>query len=366
MALPRLFTRRLLSPGDVPPSGERFRVCGVLNPAVTEHRGRTVVIARVAEEPTEHRPGSCASPRVDAEAGRVVDYLPADRCNADDPRVYAVGPDRLLRLRFISHLRVMTADDPYRLDPADAVIIEPEGEYEEYGIEDPRVTRIGSTYYITYVAVSRHGVATALMSTTDFESFARHGIIFCPDNKDVLLLPEKIAGSYVAIHRPMHKMPFCPPQMWLARSLDLLHWGAHEPLFGGGRVVGVPQDTPEGDDAHADRVGGSTPPIATDAGWLTLYHGSERPADGRTVGRYTAGALLLDRQNPSRILARSREPILVPEADFETAGYVDQVIFPTALIDRDDRYEVYYGAADQYVGVCGLEKRAVTESLHPA
>ena len=89
--------------------------------------------------------------------------------------------------------------------------------FEEYGVEDPRITLIGDTYYITYVAVSRHGVSTALASTRDFKSFSRHGIIFCPENKDVMLFPEMIEGSYYALHRPNGATAFTKPEM--ARSV---------------------------------------------------------------------------------------------------------------------------------------------------
>ena len=91
-------------------------------------------------------------------------------------------------------------------------------EYEAFGVEDPRITCIGDTYWFTYVAVSRHGPATALASTTDFQTLTRHGVIFPIENKDVVLLPEAIDGEYVALHRPVGGTPFTQPEMWLARS----------------------------------------------------------------------------------------------------------------------------------------------------
>ena len=108
---------------------------------------------------------------------------------------------------------------------------------EEFGLEDPRITQIGDRFYITYVAVSRHGPATALASTTDFKTIERHGIIFCTENKDVVLLPERIGGEYVAIHRPVGDMPFSRPEMWTARSPDLIHWGRTS-IFSGERATG--------------------------------------------------------------------------------------------------------------------------------
>ena len=101
----------------------------------------------------------------------------------------------------------------------------PDSEMEEFGVEDPRITALGGRYYFTYVAVSRHGAATALASTTDFRQFERHGIIFCPENKDVVLFPEQVGGEFVALHRPNAATPFCRPEMWVARSPDLVRLG---------------------------------------------------------------------------------------------------------------------------------------------
>ena len=131
-------------------------------------------------------------------------------------------------------------------------------------------------YYITYVAVSRHGPATALASTTDFKTFERHGIIFCPENKDVVLLPERVDGKYVALHRPLGDMPFCRPEMWIARSPDLVHWGRTgiflvEPAIG--------------------RMAASAPVLRRSRlpeGWLEIYHGNRRPEIVGEVGAIAA------------------------------------------------------------------------------
>src|SRR5439155_3619406 len=133
-----------------------------------------------------------------------------------DVRVVKRKRDNLVRLNFISHLRVARSKDGHSIDSADGAIFGPANQYEEFGVEDPRITRIGDTFYITYVAVSRHGVATALASTRDFKSFQRHGIIFSPENKDVVLFPEKISGTYHALHRPAGSAPFTKPEMWMA------------------------------------------------------------------------------------------------------------------------------------------------------
>ena len=119
-----------------------------------------------------------------------------------------------------------------------APVFLPDSEIEEFGIEDPRITKIDQTYWITYVAVSRHGAATALASSDDMVTFKRHGLIFCPENKDVVLFPQRIDGEFVALHRPNPNSHFSPPQIWLARSPDLMHWGKHAMLASRPQRVG--------------------------------------------------------------------------------------------------------------------------------
>jgi predicted GH43/DUF377 family glycosyl hydrolase len=227
----------------------------------------------------------------------------------------------------------------------------PELPFEEYGIEDPRITEIEGKYWITYVAVSRHGTATALASTDDFQTFDRHGLIFCPENKDVVLFPHKVRGQYVSLHRPNPNAHFGCPQIWLARSPDLLHWGQHECLYSGC------------DDWENDRVGAGAPPLAVDEGWLEIYHGSRCSTCANEVGVYSAGALLLDRDDPTRILKRSCGPIMQPTAEFEETGFVPNVVFPTALIECEDLLQLYYGAADACVGVVEFSRSELLESL---
>jgi predicted GH43/DUF377 family glycosyl hydrolase len=98
-------------------------------------------------------------------------------------------------------------------------------------------------------------------------------------------------------------------------------------------------------------------------GWLEVYHGNIRPTRIGEVGAYCAGAVLLDKQDPGRMLGRTREPLMVPEADFEKAGFVGDVVFPTGIVDTGDTLLVYYGAADTNVGVVEWSKREMLEAL---
>ncbi|MEM6391641.1 MAG: hypothetical protein AAF797_02590 [Planctomycetota bacterium] len=363
--LERQFTERVLGPEHAAATDERLEVIGAFNPGVVEHLGKTVLMVRVVQQPAETRGDAYASPRY-SENGLEIDWLPADETETEsDPRSYTSTKTGALRLRFISHFQLFYSDDGVTLsdeqpDPATAMVL-PEGEYEEYGIEDPRIVLIEGTYYITYVAVSRHGVATALMSTTDFQVFTRHGIILPPDNKDVLLFPERIGGDYAMLHRPMPNMAFSPPQVWVSRSPDLVHWGMHRRLFGGGAMPAGLEDVV----AFRDRVGGSTPPVMTDQGWLTIFHGSNKDHDAAGVGAYSAGVLLLDAARPERVVGCSAGSIMAPEAEFETRGFVDNVVFPTALLRRGELAYVYYGAADESTGVTAFRIDELLDSAVP-
>jgi predicted GH43/DUF377 family glycosyl hydrolase len=97
---------------------------------------------------------------------------------------------------------------------------------------------------------------------------------------------------------------------------------------------------------------------------LEIYHGSRRAACVGEVGAYSAGALLLDRNNPARIVRRSREPIMQPKADFERSGFVANVVFPTALVERGDMLQMYYGASDTFVGRVEFSREELLAALH--
>lgn len=346
----RLFTHCMIRPADVAPSDDTCEVIGVLNPGVAAWGDEIVLLARVVERPIVTREGYSASPRYVDGQKIVVDWLDNEDLEFRDPRVFNQFSNGLQRLRFISYLKVFFSKDGRTIDRQGVAIL-PESIYEEYGIEDPRITIIDGVCHITYVAVSRHGVSTCLMTTSDFEHFERHGIIFCPENKDVLLFPEKIDGEYLAMHRPVTSIRFRPPEMWLARSPDLIHWGGHQQLLG---AEGTWQNS---------RIGGGTPPLRTDAGWMTIYHGSQREVGDEGPGIYTAGVLLLDGARPHRILGRSQVPIIRPVEPFEKRGFVNNVIFPTAIVPRRDDLLIYYGAADESVGVMACERQALLDTV---
>lgn len=352
--LDRLFTHRMVHPEDITPSNDAMRVVGVLNPGAAAFGQGVVLLVRVVEQPVETRHGFIPAPRIDPEYGIVTDWLNETEYKTDDPRLVTHKQTGILRLRFISYLKVIHSQDGKTPDNLNGPILTPQGAYETYGIEDPRITRIGSTYYITYVAVSPFGISTGLISTIDFKSFRRHGLIFCPDNKDVVLFPEKVMGEYVALHRPAGSARFSPPEVWLARSPDLIHWGTHA------RLLGADPSTLQ------DRVGGGTPPIRTREGWLSIYHRSEKSHRDAAVGVYSGHTIMLDLDNPAKIIGHSDKPVMSPAEPFEKKGYVDNVVFPTGIVERDDAVLVYYGAADECVGVTAFSREALIDSATPA
>jgi predicted GH43/DUF377 family glycosyl hydrolase len=346
--LRRLSQQLLLRPEDLEPTRDDFEVIGAFNPGAVAVNGDVVLLVRVAERPAERREGWTPLPRWDPDEQLTVDWIKTDGLDLRDPRG-VVLTNGFSRLTSVSHIRVARSSDGLSIDEISGPVFTPSTEWGEYGIEDARVTKNDGRYYITYATVSRRGVSAALASTADFVGFVRHGITFPPENKDMVLFPEQIHGDYVALHRPANST-FSPPQMWVARSKDLIDWGRHQHLTGG--VF----------DWEGGRIGAGPPPIRTDEGWLELHHGSGRSGPGGT-GVYAGGAMLLDLEDPSRVLRRSPHPILVPEADYELEGFVGDVVFPTGVVETGDTLLVYYGAADTATAVVELSRREVLDAL---
>jgi predicted GH43/DUF377 family glycosyl hydrolase len=326
--------RRILGPEHFAPSRADFEVAGAFNPGAARVGETTVLLVRVAERPRERRPGWVGLPRWDPEQGMLVDWEREDDIAWVDARVVIRKADGRARLTFASHL-VVVRDG---VVTADRFL--PQGPLEEYGVEDPRITPLGDRFLVTYVAVSQRGVTTALASTADFRSFERLGIIFGPENKDVVVFPGSVGDDYVALHRPTGRERFALPEMWLARSPDLLHWGRHAFLYGGL------------EDWESGRLGAGPPPVLLPDGsaWLAIYHGNTKPTRPGEVGAYVAAALLLDRDDPSRIVRRTGL-LFGPELDYELDGFVPNVVFPTGTVADEGGLWVYYGSADESVGV---------------
>ena len=344
ITLPRILTRLLVKPADLQPQFEGFEVIGAFNPAAIEYDGEIALLIRVVEQPLERRVGFVALPFWDhARDAIAVDWQPLSNVEMVDRRVVRLKSTGHIRLTFISSLLPAFSQDGLTINRFGGRRMLPATKYETFGIEDPRLVKLDGRYFFTYVAVSPFGISTALASTSNFESFERHGIIFCPENKDVILFPEKIGDEYIALHRPNPNAHLSQPEMWLARSPDLIHWGSHERLMGS-----------EAQWANV-KVGGGVPPLRTPVGWLSLYHGNVSPdaksLGGGDIGEYAAATMLQAIDDPARILGMSPQPVMRAEVEFERSGYLPNIVFPTAMLSRGEYVDVYYGAADTSTGV---------------
>jgi len=207
---------------------------------------------------------------------------------------------------------------------------EPFRSYERRGIEDPRITECEGAYYIMYTAFSRYGARLALAKTTDFQNYERIALISEPENKDGALFPRKIGGRYCRLDRPFGGGT---GNIWLSYSDDLINWGDSVCVM-----------TTRGGFWDADRIGASPPPTETEHGWLEIYHGVKNTAAGPL---YRMGAVLLDLENPAKVLCRSSVPILTPREYYERVGDVGNIVFACGTILEDEgRLRIYYGAAD--------------------
>jgi beta-1,2-mannobiose phosphorylase / 1,2-beta-oligomannan phosphorylase len=210
---------------------------------------------------------------------------------------------------------------------------------EEWGLEDPRVTFVEELgrWIVTYTAFGREGPGVSLAQTEDFKTFERLGMVMSPEDKNAALLPRRIAGDWVLFHRPTSAQG---ADVWMSRSSDLKSWHSPE------RVLGRRQ----GGWWDSARVGMGPPPLETEHGWLVVYHGVRQTVAG---GLYRAGLALLDLEEPARVLRRSEEWVLGPNADYEVSGDVPNVVFPCGLVHdaESDTLFLYYGAADTRIGL---------------
>jgi len=336
----------ILGPEDVRPSREDFEVIGVFNAGVARYGEEVILLLRVAERPINEDARVVLAAFFDPEEGRIVtrSFPRSDPENDfSDPRLIVRTHETYLTS--LSHLRLARSTDGIHFDIADRPALEASNAYESFGLEDPRITQIEETYYINYVAVAPLGVTTCLASTGDFTSFERHGVIFGPENKDVVIFPERIEGQYYALHRP-HSPLFQRNDMWVAESPDLLCWGHHRHLMG--LREGAWDET---------RIGAGAVPFRIDDGWLEIYHGADRD------NRYCLGAVLLDTQEPRRIVGRSGQPIFTPEAAYERAGFFGHVVFTCGLLCEENMLKIYYGAADTSIGYAELPLSDVLATL---
>ena len=284
----------------------------------------------------------------------------------------------------IIRMGLATSTDGFHFERvSDQPAFGPSADGEDSGcVEDPRIVKFDDYYYVTYafrpchpgqywkfahdeVVVKDFGpnapsflqkniANTGLAMTRDFRNWRRLGRITKPelDDRDVIIFPEKINGKYAMIHRPKEWIgeKYGPkhPAIWLKYSDDLLNWDVPSKLLIEGRPGG-----------WEEKIGGNTPPLMTEKGWLMLYHGVE---DGGT-GYYRVGAMVLDLNDPSIILGRTRDFILEPEYTYEKEGFYNGCVFPTGNVIVGNTLYVYYGCADKYVGVATADVNELVDFI---
>lgn len=355
------FDRLMFTPDDVDLARSPLRaslrsetyVLGVFNPALTRlPNGNLLMVARVAE--------ALRTPIVDDRAyairreedGRFsVVGFPMAGLNAQDPRKFMLTAYnyRVMGLTSLSWLL------PIEMDAAGTEVIAihydkaiaPSTQSQEYGVEDARISIVDGVYYMTTCSVSATRHSTTLYTSRNGLDYALAGIILDHQNKDMLLFEGRIGGKFWALTRPLGDLyfaypedaPFHPgPSINLASSPDALHWKpCDEPFL-----------RPRKGTTSTMRIGGGTPPILTDGGWLMLYHGVEVKGP---VGVYRTFWALLDPERPWRISAlRDAAPLLeanpVLTGPLEHQMYLRDIVFTTGIADAGDHYVVASGEAD--------------------
>ncbi|MEO6547000.1 MAG: glycoside hydrolase family 130 protein [Ferruginibacter sp.] len=325
----------LLSPQDLKPSTEGLEITCLLNPGVFQYLGKTWLIVRVAERPAQ-KEDSISFPILTETGKTQIIEIPKDApgLKATDARVINYnGVDYLTTL---SHLRLVCSDDGIHFHEQEGYpSLVGEGSLQSFGVEDCRVSFLENKYYLTFTAVSGNGVGVGLRTTTDWKNFQSYGMMLPPHNKDCAIFEEKINGLYYALHRPS-SVDIGGNYIWLAESPDGIHWGNHRCII----------KTRENAWDSA-RIGAGAAPIKTEHGWLEIYHGANHQH------QYCLGAFLLDLEDPSKVLARTEVPIMVPTASYEVSGFFGNVVFTNGhTVSADgDTITLYYGASDEFV--CG-------------
>ena len=282
--------------------------------------------------------------------------------------VYRAGGDDL---RHEIAFGLATSDDgAHFVRQSDKPVFAP-NQYEPDGgcVEDPRIVKLGDAYFMTYAArayapgqywldlanlspcytdetdviaeelpffAKKNMTVSYLAMTKDFKNYKRLGRITeaTVDDRDVFLFPETVNGKYVLITRPKFKDAGVKmPSIWISFGDDLIEYEKPELLLTGREWW------------ETARIGAGAPPIKTDKGWFMLYHGV------CDKGIYRVGAVLMDLNDPRKILARTKNFIMEPEELYETEGLYNGCVFPTGNVVKDGVLYVYYGCADKYVSL---------------
>jgi beta-1,2-mannobiose phosphorylase / 1,2-beta-oligomannan phosphorylase len=382
----------LLAPADIKPTSKLFEVIGVLNPAAVRlPDGNIMLYVRVIEKLKKTSDKKyCYSPRMigDCEFKVKIDKFKKSEIS-EYTDVDFLLKDGNKRLTFISHFRRVLLDESgfnmLHLEKTPSFYgTKDDG---EFGVEDPRITKIDNLYIMTYVSLSSQGdVSTSYAISTDCMNWSRQGIIFGEHDKDVVIFPEKVNGRYVAFNRPEGNFQFSQPHIWIGYSSGLKSWGDLGPI-------------PSVYEEHGfcPRNGSGPPPIKTKKGWLLLYHAVTEFAEEQSqkeivkklrkivklkehvlrkiaklekeiivrVVTYSIGAALFDLNNPEKLIARTKNFLIAPNGKYEESFENKRVIFPTGLVyDKNGKdLLVYCGAGDSYTTVKKISLSDIMKKL---
>jgi predicted GH43/DUF377 family glycosyl hydrolase len=294
--------------------------------------------------------------------GYVLDAWPLGEVDMTDPRQFSFRSrgHRFLALTSLSWLL------PVELS-ADGLTVEavhydravaPQRSYQDYGVEDARISRVEGRFYMTTCSVSAERHCTTLYVSDNGLDYRLEGVVLDHQNKDMVIFEGKVQGRFMALTRPLGELYFAyppgspyagGPSINFAQSPDALHW---KPMDAPG-VRGRKAST------SAAKVGGGSPPILTDEGWLALYHGVEPQG---VVGAYRTFWALFDTDDPTRILRLEDEgPLLEADpaliASIAHQSYLPSpAVFTTGLVDAGDRYVAASGEADLACRITHLDK----------
>jgi predicted GH43/DUF377 family glycosyl hydrolase len=264
---------------------------------------------------------------------------------------------------YISRIGYASSTDGFQFNRRDNIAICQTEDYEIYGMEDPRITQIDDKIFITYVVLSDYvknypKIYSALTVTKDYYEFVKLGIITSnfDNNKDVIFFPEKFNldynlsknGSYLKLHRPSScsvsnsNFHLVKPSIWLSISDS-------EFILTDSILLLRPEQ-----DWEELKIGAGPSPIKTKDGWLLIYHGVNNDKI------YRVGAAILDLNDPRKVIARTKNPILEPLEKYERVGDVNNVVFPTGIAVIDKKLLLYYGGADK---VCCVASASIDELI---
>jgi len=261
------------------------------------------------------------------------------------------GKESSSYMNYIGHA---TSTDGINFSRDDDYVLGPEqGTQWQRGCEDPRVIKVEDKYYMLYTGYGARfpgDYRICMSSSDDLINWEQHGMLMDESNKDAALFPNKINGEYVLLHRR-------PPNIWVGFSKDLKEFYKHTVLA----------ERDENNDWEDCKIGIAGPPIETEKGYILIYHGvSQEKKDFGEKGeyaQYALGIMLLDKDDPTKVVYRQKEPILVPELKWELNGHVPNVVFSCGQVVMGEYLYVYYAGADQRMGVAKVKMSSIMKLL---